>query len=245
MNCPYCAENIKDEAVVCRFCHAEVLIVGPMLRKLAKVEDWLSSLRTTIDSSLSGNETLSVDNASIAVTLSIFLSAAFSWLTWLYPNTLSNVLDRLLRFFSVASPFFVALWLGWSLPRLRLSRYLFVGLLPGFMGFVGWSLLYSANQRHYPSEWRSNLIVYVASAALWFLAGGAIGARMRIGNLRLRVRGARREADQLGDPQREKSPGMLLGIMHNVAYVLVALLPYLLAKRQATLAAYAIQSLTV
>ena len=34
MRCPYCAEEVKDEAVVCKHCHSELFVVKPLLEKI-------------------------------------------------------------------------------------------------------------------------------------------------------------------------------------------------------------------
>ena len=44
MRCPYCAEDVKDEALVCKHCQRELFVVMPLLKELKELKDRLSAL---------------------------------------------------------------------------------------------------------------------------------------------------------------------------------------------------------
>jgi len=46
MDCPYCAEEIKDGAVVCKHCHRDFFAVRPLLDKLDQLTKRLDTLET-------------------------------------------------------------------------------------------------------------------------------------------------------------------------------------------------------
>ncbi len=49
MECPFCAETIKDEAVVCKNCSRDLRIVRPVIIEIDKIVIELDVLRRELD----------------------------------------------------------------------------------------------------------------------------------------------------------------------------------------------------
>jgi hypothetical protein len=49
MECPFCAETIKDEAVVCKHCSRDLRIVRPVILEIQKIVLELDALHRDLD----------------------------------------------------------------------------------------------------------------------------------------------------------------------------------------------------
>lgn len=204
MNCPYCKESIKAEALVCRYCHRDVFPPGRLyeeLRKLQKTVDAQSetlhllsteftriSRRAPKQSDLAGTKLLTEPPDQITAQRRTALMTAVTVLVPATIEVLSYAYMRAHGFFSMLVfvllaliPFPFGVWMAKVTPGRHLARYVGLGLLIGIVGFMGTVFLYWADIGkielrliNEPAELLA-LAVLILGPGLIFIAGSVIG----------------------------------------------------------------------
>lgn len=134
MRCPYCAEDIKDDAIVCKHCHRELFVIKPLLDKIDELGARLASPNET----MSHAEADAISHARHAPArhhrwgLSALESCALAYITHVVLHFLINVQFDLRLGYFIASSIVVPMVFGF-LWRGTEKKLLGVGLLLGLV----------------------------------------------------------------------------------------------------------------
>lgn len=180
MECPFCAETIKDEAVVCKHCSRDLRIVRPIILEIQEIVLEFDALRRELDRTNARIERFrsparyyTVQSFAYVLTPVILLVAAHVFIT----ITL-NVTPLYLRLASVIIPLPFG-FLIYTRYKVGLGGAIPVGFLTAAIAVMCMLVVTGINDNVpiMPGpwvEWRE-VIEYTASIALAFVTGNILG----------------------------------------------------------------------
>lgn len=191
MNCPYCSEEIKESATVCRFCKRDLSFFHPFMSRITTLEESVSQLQQTV-MSLQVRSTGAEDSGKIGIlgsqgsksNLGMFpliagtavtaLGAALAYRLQRHGGSLPRV-----AFLGFSSPLPLAVYIAVRQPYVRISQFLCVGALQGaamsFVSLVDAFLTYTPKSGPTGMTVAKNLVFGVVLVATYVLFYASVG----------------------------------------------------------------------
>jgi hypothetical protein len=199
MNCPFCAEEIRDEAFVCRHCGRDFAVVRSLTERIATLERELDQTRAQLTELEARSLHSSPEGVSPSHNSARMLPLALSIGGWLllYGLPMALILRKpeqpeqpFLIVTLFLSPMAFGAWLGMRSSTPRIRTYLLLGSAVGAAFAVGLTILDLVKGTFRPKELVGDLtalaavIGFILVPAMLFTSGGLIGRWVR----RLRAR---------------------------------------------------------